>query len=188
MTVARFKLDPKGVFIHPHGDASQLIRRGVIRLGKEWREKYGLDIKWNFQHPAGVPISSGVVMIGGQHYRGKASRSKITLHSGFNPATGKYSDTFWTKDKTAFENQIAQILWHEWCHTRGFRYPAPDTAHSNYPTDLMHSNAPRTLVDTRNHFARFFGLINQRQSAPLSAEAFEEVKIPECSCFAVDID
>lgn len=185
--IARFKLDPKGVFIHPHGNASELIRRGAIRLGKEWREKYGINVRWDFRHPAGIPVFSDVVMINGQHYRAAANRSRIRIHSGFNPATGKYSDTFWAKDKTAFENQIAQILWHEWCHTQGFRYPAPDTAHSNYPTDLMHSNAPRTLVDTKNHFLRFFGSLNQRQTVPRTFEAEAVAKITDCQCFSVDL-
>lgn len=179
--VARFRLDPRGVFIHPHGDARALIRRGVAKLGNEWRQAYGLNVRWDFAHPAGVPVVSSEVIIKGQHYLGKASRTRITLHSGWVSAWGRYSERLWAKDPDSFADQVAQILWHEWGHTQGLRFPEPDRAHSNHPTDLMSSNAPRTLVDTRDHFRRLFGVIGQRapEAEPVPATGIS------AHCFSV---
>lgn len=187
MMVAKLNLDPRGVFMFPHGDARTLIRRGFIRLGKEWREKYGINLRWSFRS-GGVPVYSGVVKINGQHYRASANRSRIMFHSGWVPEQNRYSDTFWAKDPRAFEDQAGMILWHEWGHTRGLRFPPPDSAHSKTRADLMHPWVGRDLVETRAHFVRMFGFILKKAEAELEtveAEFAKPQEIQECRCLAV---
>lgn len=56
-------------------------------------------------------IASGVVFVNGQHYRGRLQGRRITIHSGWNPATRSYGRPVFSSI-TGF----SQLLWHETNH------------------------------------------------------------------------
>lgn len=76
----------------------------------EKAHEFGIDVTFKIGG-GGFLVTSGVVFVNGQHYRGMQRGTTLTFHSGWNPATRSYQ----VKPFKSVE-AFARMLWHETLH------------------------------------------------------------------------
>lgn len=166
------RLKIKDVYMYPHSNGNKpvdaLLASGIKHWADVWRKDYGINYQFVISRTSGFPVVAEPVIKNGQHYRGLARSSRISLHNAWVPAERRWSDTFWNKDRKAFIEQVGLILHHECAHY-WFRY-ARGASHASDTKDLMHGNVGRMLTESLPQMRRKFGTLPRTAAQMLAAE------------------
>lgn len=165
------RLRIKDVYMYPHSNGNKtvdaLLAAGVKHWADVWRRDYGIDYRFVISRTSGFPVVAEPVIKDGQHYRGLARSNRISLHNAWVPAERRWSDTFWSKDRHGFIEQVGLILHHECAHY-WFRYPTG--SHATDARDLMHGNVGRMLTESLPKMRSKFGTLRRTQAQMELAE------------------
>lgn len=167
--VVRLKI--KDVYMYPHSNGNKpvdaLLAAGMKHWADVWRRDYGINYRFSISRTSGFPVVAAPVILRGQHYRGLASSGRITLHNAWVPAERRWSDTFWSKDRKSFIQQVGLILHHEVAHY-WFRFPSG--SHARDTRDLMHAYVGRMLTESLPKMRAKFGSIPRTARQTAAAE------------------
>lgn len=168
------RLKINGVYMHPHSGirggkpVDDLLIAGIRLHLRRWREVYKIDYRFVPSRTSGFPVIAAPVISGGQHYRGMAGRTRITLHNAWVPAERRWSDNFWARDEKAFVDQVGIILHHELGHY-WFRFSSG--SHSTDRNDLMHPWVGRLLTQSLGQMQAKFGTLRKTKAMESAALA-----------------
>lgn len=167
--VARLRI--ANVYMYPHSNGNKpvddLLAAGIKHWADVWRRDYGINYRFVVSRTSGFPITSGPVVIRGQHYRGVARSSHIMLHNAWVPEQNRWSDTFWSKDRKGFIEQVGLILHHELAHY-WFRFRTGSHAADN--RDMMHAWVGRMLTESLPQMRSKFGSLPRTPAQMRAAE------------------
>ena len=173
--VVRLKI--ANVYMHPHSGirggkpVDDLLVDGVRLHMQRWRSIYGIDYRFVPSRTSGFPVVAAPVILNGQHYRGLAGKSRITLHNSWVPAERRWSDTFWARDEKDFVDQVGIILHHELGH---YWFKFGGKSHANDRKDLMHAWVGRELTESLGQMRSKFGVLKK-------SEVGEVTQLPEAT-------
>lgn len=177
--IARLRI--ANVYMYPHSNGNKpvddLLTAGIKHWADVWRRDYGINYRFSISRTSGFLVVAEPVIHKGFHYRGLARSNRISLHNAWVPAEGRWSDTFWNRDRKGFIEQVGLILHHECAHY-WFRY-ARGASHAADIKDLMHGNVGRMLTESLPQMRSKFGSVARTPAQMRAAErrlAFEHAR------------